>query len=128
MKTLSIQLGALFGLIAVVLGAFGAHGLRDTLSADQLRSFETGVRYQLAHAIVLLVLHVLPFRTDAPVRGFTGLIAAGIILFSGSIYLLSTRELTGIDIRPVAWITPIGGLLLILFWALLAIYFFWQKT
>jgi uncharacterized membrane protein YgdD (TMEM256/DUF423 family) len=128
MKTLPIQLGALFGLIAVLLGAFGAHGLKETLSAEQLRSFETGVRYQLAHAIVLLVLHVLPFRTDAPVRGFTWLITAGIILFSGSIYLLSTRELTGIDIRPVAWITPVGGFLLILFWALLAIYFFWQKS
>lgn len=127
MNTIAVKWGAVFGLIAVLLGAFGAHGLKETLTAEQLRSFETGVRYQLVHAVVLIFLHTLPFRTPSPLRGYTFLIAAGIILFSGSIYLLSTRELTGIDIRPFGWITPVGGFLLILFWALLALHFFWNR-
>lgn len=128
MNTIGIKWGAVLGLVAVLLGAFGAHGLKAHLEPEQLNSFETGVRYQLSHAIVLLFLHTLPFRTEALLPRFTYLIVAGVFLFSGSIYLLSTREMTGIDIRPVAWITPIGGFLLILFWALLAVYFFLNKS
>ena len=107
---------------AVILGAFGAHGLRSRISAEQLSSFETGVRYQLVHALALLFTGLLASRIDASgLRNSVYLFIFGTLLFSGSIYLLATRELTGLD----SWkgflgpITPIGGLLLIIGWCVL---------
>ena len=114
-----LAIAAFFGLMAVILGAFGAHGLKGVLSAEQLNSFETGVKYQMYHAIFLLFLSLHSGLTQRAKSIIFYLIVIGTVIFSGSIYLLSTREATGIDIRPFGFITPIGGLLLILGWGIL---------
>lgn len=121
---LIILSGSAFAGLAVLLGAFGAHGLRSKISPDQLESFETGVKYQFIHALALLILGLLTERLPAGgARWAYYLFTIGIILFSGSIYLLSTRDLLGI----ASWksflgpITPIGGLCLICGWIALFI-------
>lgn len=108
--------GALFAGLGVAAGAFGAHGLRAMLAEPMLVVYETAVRYQMYHALALLVLAVLavrlPPRTTLLVAGlFTG----GIVFFSGSLYLLA---LTGT--RPLGMLTPVGGTLFIAGWAVLA--------
>jgi uncharacterized membrane protein YgdD (TMEM256/DUF423 family) len=109
-------LAAVAGLVGVALGAFGAHGLRSRLSPDMLQVFETGVRYQLYHALALLAVAALADRFSGSVVTAAGwLFAAGIVLFSGSLYLLA---LTGIT--TLGAITPIGGMALLAGWALLA--------
>lgn len=113
---------AIFGLTAIILGAFGAHGLEGKLTAEHLDSYETGVRYQVYHAIVLLILalkhHVYPSRFDIPA---SNLMIPGTVLFSFSIYLLSTSELTGLHWTWLGPVTPLGGLLLIIGWVLLLV-------
>ena len=114
-RTLLIT-GALLGLTAVILGAFGAHGLKESLTPEAINSFETGVRYQMYHAFLLLLVGgALPLSQKAQKISFY-LILSGVLLFSGSIYLLTTKPITGVDISAIAWITPIGGALLISAW------------
>jgi uncharacterized membrane protein YgdD (TMEM256/DUF423 family) len=120
--------GAILGFLAVILGAFAAHGLKKVLTADQLASFETGVRYQMYHAFFLLIIGMsalIPPKTQRLIYVFT---LWGIILFSGSIYFLATKDATGIDITPIAFVTTIGGLLLIIGWILLIINFLKGKA
>lgn len=109
------------GGLAVILGAFGAHALKARLTADQLQSFETGVRYQMYHAFALFACAWLLDR-GAPGAGRAGsLMLAGMLLFSGSIYLLATRELTGLTTyRWLGPVTPLGGLCFIVGWITLA--------
>ncbi len=108
-----------FGIIAIIFGAFGAHALKKVLTADQLISFETGVRYQMYHAFFLLFVGMTNIIPESKKKGVYILTLIGIIFFSGSIYLLTTREITSIDITSIAFITPIGGMLLILAWVIL---------
>lgn len=110
-----------FGIISIILGAFGAHALKKVLTIDQLTSFETGVRYQMYHAFFLLFLGMTDMVSEKKKKAVYILTLIGIIFFSGSIYLLATREITSIDITSIAFITPIGGLLLILAWVMLLI-------
>ncbi|MCB4809531.1 DUF423 domain-containing protein [Tamlana sp. 62-3] len=108
--------GALFGMLAIILGAFGAHALKKTLSEDQLKSFETGVKYQMYHAIVLLLLGFnFQFSTSAMYWCFT----IGIILFSFSIYGLVLSDAKGKKLKFLGPITPIGGLLFVAGWLLI---------
>src|SRR5690606_4003764 len=91
----------LFGMTAIILGAFGAHALKEKLTLTELATFETGVRYQMYHALFLLfvgVSHSISGKTKRLVFYFT---VVGVLLFSGSIYLLSTQTLTGINFRPI---------------------------
>ena len=105
--------GALFGMLAIIFGAFGAHALKKTLSEDQLKSFETGVKYQMYHAIVLLILGFnQEFSTSAMYWCFT----IGIVLFSFSIYGLILSDAKGKKLRFLGPITPIGGLLFVIGW------------
>lgn len=120
--------GAILGMLAVILGAFAAHGLKKVLSADQIASFETGVRYQMYHAFLLLIVGMSSFVTPKIQRLMYVFVLWGIILFSGSIYILATKDATGIDISSVGFITPIGGTLLIVGWILLILNFFRLKT
>ncbi len=116
MKRKILITGSILGLTAVILGAFGAHGLKDSLTVEALNSFETGVRYQMYHSFLLLIVSsILPLNTKS-LNTIFYLVISGIIFFSGSIYLLSTKALTGIDISAFAWVTPIGGALLISAW------------
>lgn len=117
MERLFFGLGALFGALGVALGAFGAHALRATLSTQDLATFETGVRYQMYHALALLAVAWAVGRWPA----LTGPVTAGwafvvgILVFSGSLYVL---VLTGQ--RWLGAVTPLGGVAFILGWALLA--------
>jgi len=113
-----IATAAIFGILAVIFGAFGAHALKKTLSADQLHSFEVGVKYQMYHALVLLALGFSSYNiTLATYWCFT----LGIILFSFSIYGLVLSDTKGKKMRFLGPITPIGGLLLVAGWFLLLV-------
>lgn len=109
---------AIFGVIAVVGGAFGAHALKAVLTAEHLASFNTGVRYQLIHAVVLLVLFLLKDKFDLKqFKIASSLIFWGVILFSGSIYLLTLKNIIGAEwLKFAGPITPLGGALIIVGW------------
>lgn len=119
-----IAAGALLLAAAVALGAFGAHALKDRLAPAQLANWRTAVDYHFAHAFGLLMVGLLASRFQGGwSRRAAGLLLAGIILFSGSLYLLSTKDLLGIGpwsglLGPI---TPIGGLCFIAAWLLLFI-------
>jgi uncharacterized membrane protein YgdD (TMEM256/DUF423 family) len=104
------------GALAIVLGAFGAHGLKKFLSVEELNSFEIGVRYQMYHALFLLFVAQTNYVTDKQKTIIFLLTLAGILLFSGSIYLLATSTITNIKVKFLGPLTPIGGLLLISSW------------
>lgn len=116
-------LGAILGLLAVILGAFAAHGLKPKINPESLTSFETGVRFQMYHALLCLAVGTMGFIPEKMAKRIFYLLLSGVIFFSGSIYLLSTKELTGIDLSSIALITPLGGLLLISGWTLLVVSF-----
>lgn len=119
--------GIIFGVLAIVLGAFAAHGLEKVLDADGIQTFETGVKYQMYHALFLLVLSNLTKLSEKSKNLIYYFIVAGILLFSFSIYFLATNGLTAFDFKTIGFVTPIGGLLLILGWVLLG-YRFWHTT
>jgi uncharacterized membrane protein YgdD (TMEM256/DUF423 family) len=114
-----IALGAFFGLLAVAIGAFGAHGLKPQLTADALATFETGVKYQMYHALLMLFVGVYTGLTTSSKKVICYLIVIGILLFSGSIYGLATNTLTSFDFKKIGFVTPIGGTLLIIAWGIL---------
>ena len=114
-----LSTGTILGIIAIILGAFGAHALKKILSLDQLNTFETGVRYQMYHALFLLFLGILKDVSQKTKKIVYSLILSGVILFSGSIYLLATNTLTAFDFTIIGFVTPIGGLLLIVAWSVL---------
>lgn len=107
------------GMAAIILGAFGAHALKKQLTVEELVTFETGVKYQLYHALFLLFLGMTTMVNEKSKKTIFQLVVLGVIFFSGSIYLLATKTITGIDFKPLGIITPIGGALLILGWAVL---------
>ena len=108
--------GAVFGIFAIILGAFGAHALKKMLAADQLDSFETGVKYLMYHSFLLLFLGSTNSILESSKKTIFYLIILGTLSFSGSIFLLSTIPITNINFKPIGFITPIGGILLITAW------------
>jgi len=121
MKQLVLSIASIYGALSVILGAFGAHALKKLLSEVQLQSFETGVKYQMYHAIVLLIVgFFLSFESRLQISmGWSFII--GTFLFSFSIYLLSLSSVLGINVRFLGPITPLGGLLIIIGWILLCV-------
>ncbi|WP_009631684.1 DUF423 domain-containing protein [Synechocystis sp. PCC 7509] len=117
MTQLFITLGAIFSGLSVAAGAFATHALKVTLSDRALEIFETAARYQMYHAIALLIVAILLLRTDSPtilvVTGWAFII--GMALFSGSLYALSLT-----DIKILGAITPLGGAAFIVGWLCLA--------
>ncbi len=111
--------GAIFGVTGIILGAFAAHGLKKVIDANAVASFETGVRYQIYHAFLLLLIGSSSFVSTNFKTYIFYLVLFGVILFSGSIYALATNGLTKFDFKSIGFITPIGGLLLIVAWALM---------
>ncbi len=109
----------LLGFLAIIFGAFGAHALKKTLTPDQLNSFETGVKYQMYHALFLLFIGLTQMITLKEKAIVFYLVLVGILFFSGSIYILTTSAITGIKSKIFGPITPIGGLFLILSWGYL---------
>jgi len=112
-------IAAFLGMVAIILGAFGAHALKKVLTPEQLISFETGVRYQMYQAFFLFFLATQKDIQEKTKRTIFTLILSGTLFFSGSIYLLSTTGITGVSFKSIGFITPIGGLLLILAWGML---------
>lgn len=113
--------GSFFGLTAVIVGAFGTHGLQQALDVSQITTFETGVKYQMYHALLLLFLGLIPHDGSKLKTLIFWFLVIGIVLFSWSIYGLATNSLTTFDFRKVAILTPIGGGLLIISWVVLLI-------
>ncbi|NCP46427.1 MAG: hypothetical protein COW67_09630 [Flavobacteriales bacterium CG18_big_fil_WC_8_21_14_2_50_32_9] len=118
MKKSMLIKGSILGGLAVVLGAFGAHALKEVLTPEQLISFETGVRYQMYHALVLILLFIISLKVNHVFFNRAAqFIFWGVLLFSGSIYLLTIKNILGIEfLKYVAPITPIGGGLIIVGW------------
>lgn len=114
-----ISTAAILGFIAIILGAFGAHALKKVLTIEQLASFETGVKYQIYHALFLLFVGSTNLISEKAKKTLYYLVVFGVILFSGSIYLLATKNVTNVDFSVIGFITPIGGLLMIMAWGLL---------
>ena len=112
-------IAAFLGMVAIILGAFGAHALKKVLTPEQLISFETGVRYQMYQAFFLFFLASQNDILEKTKKTIFTLILSGTLFFSGSIYLLSTTGITGVSFKSIGFITPIGGLLLILAWGML---------
>ncbi|HEY3446107.1 MAG TPA: DUF423 domain-containing protein [Myxococcales bacterium] len=114
---LFVGLGAINGFLAVAAGAFGAHALKARLPADLLAVFETGARYQMFHALGLVAVGLVFAAKPSPLLAGSGwAMLAGIVLFSGSLYVLA---LTGV--RALGAVTPLGGVAFLAGWALLAV-------
>src|SRR5438132_2118660 len=112
-----LLVGAVLGFLGVALGAFGGHALRNRLSPEMLAVFETGVRYQMYHALALVAVAAIEPRMDGYLVVTAGwAFAVGIVLFSGSLYVLALTGATAFGI-----VTPFGGLAFIVGWAALAI-------
>ena len=109
-----LRAAALFGLLAVACGAFGAHGLRSRLSEQLMAAWQTGVLYHLIHALALLALALYSRATGARVTIPCALMSLGIVLFSGSLYALALTGVTAFGI-----VTPFGGLAFLAGWAAL---------
>lgn len=109
---------AIFGVISVIMGAMGAHALKAVLEPESLSSYLTGAKYNMYHAIALLAIAANSQYLESKwMKNGVLLIIAGTILFSGSIYLLSTSSITGLSLKHILGpTTPIGGILLILGW------------
>jgi uncharacterized membrane protein YgdD (TMEM256/DUF423 family) len=120
--TKNLRLAALLGALAVTLGAFGAHGLKSLVGPDQIETFQIGVRYHFLHTLAILFVSML-WEKPGLKQGFLNravwCFGLGILLFSGSLYLLSLREVHGLPVGFLGPITPIGGVLLIAGWLML---------
>jgi uncharacterized membrane protein YgdD (TMEM256/DUF423 family) len=109
------------GMMAVILGAFGAHALKAALQPEQLESYRTAVLYQFIHTLAMLLSLILHLKyAHNGFRAAALFFAAGILCFSGSIYLLSTQTLTNISFGFLGPVTPVGGLFFITGWAFMA--------
>ena len=120
MKHTVLSLAGFFILFAIILGAFGAHWLKNHLDSEEINSLQTGIQYQLFHGLTLVVLG-LNFDKIKMAKLMTIGIISGTILFSGSIYLLTLDQLLNINLGFLWPVTPIGGMILIFTWLLFAI-------
>lgn len=102
----------LLGALTVVLGAFGAHGLKEVLTSEQLKSFETAVKYQMYHVLVLLFIFLTQLLNEKSKKNISYIFYAGILLFSGSIYAITF----GVEAKTIWFVTPLGGILFIMGW------------
>lgn len=116
----NLSITAVLGIIAIILGAFGAHALKETLTSDALQSFNTGVRYQMYHIIVLLFVNTYTGFTTKTKNLISIIFFIAILFFSGSIYAITAG---GVDAKSIWFITPFGGLLFIIGWFLMFLNF-----
>ncbi len=118
----SIKVGAIIASISIMMGAFGAHLLKDKLSEKALALYETGVRYQLYHAFALIIVGILfEFNPNKQLKTASTLFLLGILFFSGSLYILSYKLNYNLEgLKWVGPITPLGGLCFIIGWLLIA--------
>ena len=120
MRKSFIRAGSFFAMAAVILGAFGAHTLEQVIDPEQIATFETGVTYQFYHAFALLFLGLWLYFRKTQMMEYAGwAFIIGIILFSGSLYMLSVREWLNLEMNWLGPITPLGGTFFIVGWAIL---------
>jgi len=119
----NLTITAFLGMLAIVLGAFGAHALKEKLDPDTLKSFETGVRYMMYHVIVLLFVNTYSGFSIKTKNTISYLFFAGILFFSGSILAITAGH---VPAKTVWFITPIGGLFFIFGW--LYMFYFFLKS
>lgn len=120
----NLVITSILGLLAVVFGAFGAHALDGKIDPSAIKSFETGVRYQMYHVVVLLVVNLYTGFSSKVKNGISLFFLFGILFFSGSLYAISALQISP---KSIWFITPLGGLLFILGWLKLSISFFKDK-
>lgn len=120
-NTTPLIIGSIYGALSVILGAFAAHALKKKMKPSLLSSFETGVKYQMYHALLLIMLGFMP-QNDR-LTNITNIICIGVFLFSFSIYGLALSATFSKKIKILGPITPIGGLCLVAGWCMLAYYF-----
>jgi len=123
MNKIFLIIGTILAGLAVALGAFGAHGLKKLVGPETISTYQTGVQYQMYHALALLLLGVLYERSQSSLINFAGFFfIAGVVLFSGSLYLLvSLKAMNKLGTTGIGIMTPIGGILFIVGWILLLI-------
>lgn len=116
----NLTITALLGLVTILLGAFGAHSLKETLTVEGLKSFETAVTYQMYHVIVLLFVNTYNGFSAKEKNRISYLLFCGILFFSGSIYLI---QLTEVSAKSIWFITPLGGVLFVIAWLFMTLNF-----
>ncbi len=117
-----IIIACVFGILAVILGAFGAHGLKKLISAEQLAVWETAVQYQFYHTLGMLFLATFSRFKSRAINAASWFFTFGILLFSGSLYLMATKDLLSVTYPGfLGPLTPVGGLFFILGWLSLLI-------
>ena len=121
MNKIILFTACVLGMLSVILGAYAAHGLEKIINTESVETFKTGVQYQMYHALFLLLLGVIDKVSIKTKKLVFVLVIIGLLFFSGSIYGLSTNELSSFDFKAIGFITPIGGLLLISAWLILGI-------
>ena len=123
MSKVFLIIGTILAGLAVVLGAFGAHGLKKIADAETLATYQTAVQYQMYHALALLLVGVIAERFLNPLPSYAGFFfIGGVVLFSGSLYLISSLKAMSKSIPTgIGILTPIGGFLFILGWLLLLV-------
>lgn len=124
MKNKNLILTSILGALTVILGAFGSHVLKEKLGVDGLDTFETAVKYQMYHVIVLLVVNSMSQLSIKSKNNISLFFFLGILFFSGSLYLIT---IFGVNPKNIWFVTPLGGLLFILGWFRLLYSFFKRK-
>lgn len=118
---INLIITAIIGAIAIILGAFGAHALKEKLDVDALASYETGVKYLMYHVLVLLFINSFGGFSDGSKNTLSLIFFIGLLFFSGSIFLISLKI---VPAKSIWFITPLGGVLLMIGWVFMAIKFF----
>ena len=113
-------IAAFLGMLAIILGAFGAHALKEQLDPESLETFETGVRYMMYHVLGILIFYFNPRLSQTSKIRISQCFLTGILFFSGSIFLIATGM---IQAKTIWFITPLGGLFFVLGWLIAAISF-----
>lgn len=108
--------GAILIALAIILGAFGAHGLEGKIPQDKINSYEVGVRFQMYHGLTFLIFGVISQRTTFSMKTIFWLLLFGTILFSVSIFFLSIQSILGAELKFLGPVTPLGGTVMIIGW------------
>ncbi len=124
MKNKNLTIASILGMLTIIFGAFGAHALKEKLGVEDLKTFETGVRYQIIHVIVLLLVNMYADFSQKVKNIISLFFFLGILFFSGSLYAITALQ---IDPNNIWFVTPLGGLFFILGWVKLSISFFKAK-
>lgn len=121
----NLTITSVLGILAILLGAFGAHALKESLTIEGLKSFETAVRYQMYHVIVLLFVNTYSGFSAMQKKAISNFFFLGVLLFSGSIYCIQLTEITA---KSIWFVTPLGGLSFMVGWLIMAINFAKKKS